>query len=441
DMENSLLHGTEGIKKNILYGGTNDIPKFITGSKVTFHFRTMLCNDDRTALDDSRKVGMPMELVIGNMFKLDVWETLLRSMRVGEVAEFWCDVIHTGLYPMVAKSLRRIAEGKDPVDWHVHACGMANMFAYHSLGYEDLDELQKEPQPLIFLLELLKVQQPSEYERESWALSDEERLKAVPVRHDQGNKLYKQGRFEEATLKYKEAIFCIKNVQSKVNQPAPWLKLEKMANTLTLNYCQCLLRMAEYYEVIEHTSDIVNQHPGLMKGFYLRGKAHMEVWNEAEARADFHRVLDLDPGMKKIVKKDLAVLAMRMDEKKEEDRLKYKGMFTTASAPKTPEQTMAGNMKAEESLEQAPADLEDPEQEAQQQSPEEEPQAQEILERENPEQASPPEETTEREIPTQKTPTPVTSEQTIQAQKNEEETRPQLITSEPESPDSDVEDP
>lgn len=43
----------------------------------------------------------------------------------------------------------------------------------------------------------------------------------------------------------------------------PWLKLEKMANTLTLNYCQCLLRMEEYYEVIEHTTDIINQHPGL----------------------------------------------------------------------------------------------------------------------------------------------------------------------------------
>lgn len=44
---------------------------------------------------------------------------------------------------------------------------------------------------------------------------------------------------------------------------APWLKLEKMGNTLTLNYCQCLLRMEEYYEVIEHTTDIVNQHPGM----------------------------------------------------------------------------------------------------------------------------------------------------------------------------------
>ncbi len=64
---------------------------------------------------------------------------------------------HTGMYPIVAKSLRRIAVGKDPVDWHIHTCGMANMFAYHSLGYDDLDQLQKEPQPLYFVMELLKV--------------------------------------------------------------------------------------------------------------------------------------------------------------------------------------------------------------------------------------------------------------------------------------------
>lgn len=62
---------------------------------------------------------------------------------------------------MVAKSLRRIAAGKDPVDWHIHTCGMANMFAFHTLGYDDLDELQKEPRPLIFVLELLKVCQSS----------------------------------------------------------------------------------------------------------------------------------------------------------------------------------------------------------------------------------------------------------------------------------------
>lgn len=66
---------------------------------------------------------------------------------------------------------------------------------------------------------------------------------------------------------------------------------------------------------------------GVMKAYYLRGKAHMEVWNEAEARQDFGRVLDLDPNMKKAVKKELAVLNMRMEEKNQEDKRKYKGMF------------------------------------------------------------------------------------------------------------------
>ena len=64
---------------------------------------------------------------------------------------------HTGVYPILSRSLRQMAEGKDPTEWHVHTCGLANMFAYHTLGYADLDGLQREPQPLIFVIELLQV--------------------------------------------------------------------------------------------------------------------------------------------------------------------------------------------------------------------------------------------------------------------------------------------
>lgn len=46
-----------------------------------------------------------------------------------------------------------------------------------------------------------------------------------------------------------------------------WLKLEKMVNTLILNYCQCLLKKEEYYEVLEHTGDILRLHPGLAWGW------------------------------------------------------------------------------------------------------------------------------------------------------------------------------
>lgn len=66
------------------------------GDQVTFHFRTMKCDEERMVIDDSKQAGHPMHIIVGNMFKLEVWETLLASMRVNEVAEFWCDTIVSG---------------------------------------------------------------------------------------------------------------------------------------------------------------------------------------------------------------------------------------------------------------------------------------------------------------------------------------------------------
>jgi AH receptor-interacting protein len=45
-------------------------------------------NDDRTLLDNSKSIEKPMELIFGKKFKLEIWEELLKSMRVKEVAEF-----------------------------------------------------------------------------------------------------------------------------------------------------------------------------------------------------------------------------------------------------------------------------------------------------------------------------------------------------------------
>lgn len=61
------------------------------------------------------------------------------------------------MYALVSRGMRRIAEGRDPLEGQKHRCGMGNMFDYHSTGYEDLDELQRTPQPLIFIMELFRV--------------------------------------------------------------------------------------------------------------------------------------------------------------------------------------------------------------------------------------------------------------------------------------------
>lgn len=55
-----------------------------------FHFQTWKLGKERVLLDDSKKIGKkePMILVIGHKFKLEVWESIVKLMAIGEVASF-----------------------------------------------------------------------------------------------------------------------------------------------------------------------------------------------------------------------------------------------------------------------------------------------------------------------------------------------------------------
>lgn len=155
---------------------------------------------------------------------------------------------------MLSSCLQQRVEGNNWTEWHSHMCRLANMFAYHMLDYKDLDELQKEPQLLIFMTELLQEESLSEYQRKTWNLSNDEKMLAVSILHREGNILFKLGCHPEASTKYQEVVIYLRNLQAK-NKPweVQWLKLEKMINPLTLNYCQYLLMK----EMLLHIGDIL----------------------------------------------------------------------------------------------------------------------------------------------------------------------------------------
>ena len=94
------------IQKKILSAGKS-CAEFNEGAKIHFHFQSKLAKNDQI-LDDSRKWEKedPMELVVGKKFKLEVWESCLKMMSIGEVAEFRVKKSLTYNYPTVAKTLR-----------------------------------------------------------------------------------------------------------------------------------------------------------------------------------------------------------------------------------------------------------------------------------------------------------------------------------------------
>ncbi|XP_030000632.1 myb-like protein X isoform X2 [Sphaeramia orbicularis] len=327
-MEETYLLNHHGVKKKILAGGTGPLPHFPPGTKLVFHFQTLLDNFERTVIDDSRLAGRPAEIFVGKMFKMEVWETLLTSMRIGEVAEFWCDAVHTGLYPIVSKGMRLIAQGRDPLEGQRHMCGMGNLFHYHSTGFPELDELMRTPQPLIFIMELLQVGDPMSYQRESWMMEKDEKLQMVPILHMQGNALVKRREFREAASKYKEAVLLLKTVQSReMPGDIDYINLGRMIVPLELNYCQCMLELEEYYEVIEHTDELLEKHKDCVKGYYKRAKAHAAVWNEKEARRDYNMVAHLDVTLASLVSRELKNLSERLKEKYWEEKEQYWNML------------------------------------------------------------------------------------------------------------------
>ncbi|XP_028816290.1 uncharacterized protein LOC114768266 [Denticeps clupeoides] len=338
-MEETYLLDHPGVKKKILHGGQGALPHFPPGTKLVFHFQTLKDDFERTVVDDSRRWKQPMEIFVGKMFKMEVWEVLLTSMRVGEVAEFWCDPIHTGLYPMVSKGMRLVAQGKDPLEGQRHMCGMGNMFNYSSMGCPVLDDLMREPQSLIFIMELISVGDPLSYNRESWMMDKDEKLQAVPSLHLQGNTLVKLGRYREAAAKYQEAVLLLRTVRSK-EMPGDeyYIHLGRLIIPLVLNYCQCMLELEEYYEVLEHTTELLEKHKDCVKAYYKRAKANAAVWNEKEAKRDFHMVANLDPTLGSLVRKELQNLSEKMKEKYWEEKENYWKMMEEKEKKKSKKQ-------------------------------------------------------------------------------------------------------
>lgn len=63
--------------------------------------------------------------------------------------------------------------------------------------------------------ELISVELPDEYEKESWQLNDTERFKVITENRELGNDLYRRGKIDEAEEKYRAALAIIEQLLLK----------------------------------------------------------------------------------------------------------------------------------------------------------------------------------------------------------------------------------
>lgn len=83
------------------------------------------------------------------------------------------------------------------------------------IGYKDLDELFAKPCDLEFIIEIISIERPEEYERETWQLSEDERRTAIQTYREQGNELYRTKKIDEAATKYETALGIVEQLLTK----------------------------------------------------------------------------------------------------------------------------------------------------------------------------------------------------------------------------------
>lgn len=63
-----------------------------------------------------------------------------------------------------------------------------------------------------FFLELLQVVLPHEYEKETWQMTEDEKLKNIPLLKDKGNQFFKEKNYDAAMDTYATAIGMVEQL-------------------------------------------------------------------------------------------------------------------------------------------------------------------------------------------------------------------------------------
>lgn len=200
----------------------------------------------------------------------------------------------------------------------------------HGTGHPELDKILEDGSPLCFEFELLRVEQPGDYQQDHWAMTDGEKSAAVSVLKEEGNTLYKEGEYEHASEKYFQALsYLEEQIIKEKPHSETWYSIAKQKVPLLLNYAQCKLLMHDYADTIRHTTSVLEVEPDNVKALYRRGKARSATWDVEEATRDLRKAAELDTSLASTVEKELRVLAERVKEKDTAEKERFRGKLFT----------------------------------------------------------------------------------------------------------------
>jgi len=203
--------------------------------------------------------------------------------------------------------------------------------------------------------------QSFEKAKDTWSMSEAEKLEYAAARKEAGSTLFRAGRVALAMGRYKKVLDVFSYVDD-LKDEGNKTKAKDMKKACNLNVAACQLKLDDHAEAKKTCDKILSEDSSNVKARFRRAQADFGMKNFLDCLADLKRIIEVDPQNREA----RTLLKEAQAGQKEEDK-KSKGLFAKMCSglgrrPATPSQDKKvvpeseEKKGAEEKTEQAPMD-------------------------------------------------------------------------------------
>ncbi|KAG5567203.1 hypothetical protein RHGRI_002682 [Rhododendron griersonianum] len=183
-------------------------------------------------------------------------------------------------------------------------------------------------------------------EKESWDMNTEEKIEAAGKKKEEGNALFKAGKYTRASKRYEKAVKYIEYDTSFGEEEKKKAKALKV--TCNLNNAACKLKLKEYKQAEKLCTKVLELESKNVKALYRRAQSYINLADLDLAEFDIKKALEIDPDNRD-VKLEYKTLKEKMKEFNKKEAKFYGNMFAKLNKLESVE-TNKGATKEGESM-------------------------------------------------------------------------------------------
>ncbi|XP_031478043.1 peptidyl-prolyl cis-trans isomerase FKBP62-like [Nymphaea colorata] len=220
--------------------------------------------------------------------------------------------------------------------------GLVTISPEYAFGSESKEELATVPanSTVYYEVELVSFVK----EKESWDMNTQEKIEAAGQKKEEGNALFKQGKYLRASKKYEKAHKYIEYDTSFSEEEKKQSKVLKIS--CNLNNAACKLKLKDYKQAEKLCTKVLELESTNVKALYRRAQAYINLADLDLAEIDIKKALEIDPDNRD-VKLEYRTLKEKMREYNKKEAKFYGNMFARMSKLQETEAKKSGKEQTE----------------------------------------------------------------------------------------------